>query len=66
MEDGVIRVILIEDRKKTFIEAANQHITNALGELGFSNEWAHCIHHTLVISKDGGANNVAITINAWG
>ena len=63
MEDGVIHIILTEDCDKTFIEAVNQHITNALGELGFSSKWAHCVHHTLVISKDGGANNVAIAIN---
>jgi hypothetical protein len=63
MEDGVIRVISMEGCDKTFIEAVNQHITNALGELGFASKWAHCVHHTLVISKDGGANNVAIANN---
>ena len=63
MEDGLIRVILMEDCDKTIIEAVNQCITNALGELGFSSKWAHYVHHTLVVSKDGGANNVAIAIN---
>ena len=63
MEDGVIRVILTEDCDKAFIKAVNQRVTNALGELGFSSEWAHCAHHTLVIGEYGGANNVAIAIN---
>ena len=63
MKDGVIHVILTEDRNKAFIQAVNQCITNALGELGFSVEWAHCVHHTLVIGKYGGANNVSIAIN---
>ena len=62
VEDGVIGVIPTEDRNKTFVEAVDQRITNALGELGFSREWAHCVHHTLVVRKDGGANNVAIAI----
>ena len=63
MEDGVICVILMEDCDKAFIEAVNQRITNALGELGFSSKWAHCVHHTLVIGEYGGANNVSIAIN---
>jgi hypothetical protein len=31
MEDGLIPVILTDDRDKTFIQAVNQGITNALG-----------------------------------
>ncbi len=63
MEDGVVRIVSMEDRDKAFIQAVNQRITNALGELGFASKWAHCVHHMLVIGKHRGANNVAITIN---
>jgi hypothetical protein len=63
MEDGVVRVVLMEDCNKVFIKAVNQCFTNALGELGFTSEWAHCVHHTLVIGKHKGAKNVAIAIN---
>ena len=63
MEDGVIHVVLTEDCDKAFIKAVNQCITNALEELGFTSKWVHCDHHTLVIGKHRGANNVAIAIN---
>ena len=63
MEDDVVRVILAEDCNKAFIKVVNQCITNTLGELGFTSEWAHCVHHMLVIGEYGSANNVAIAIN---
>ena len=63
MEDGMVCIVLTEDRDKAFIKAVNQRITNAPRELVFISKWAHCVHHTLVIGKHRGANNVAIAIN---
>ena len=39
MEDGVVCIILTEDRDKAFIEAVNQCITNALGRIAFIMCW---------------------------
>ena len=63
MEQGVVGIVMTEDCHEAFIEAVDQCIANALGELGFTSKWAHCVHHTLVVCKNRGANNVVITID---
>ena len=41
----------------------NQGIANTLGEHNDASKGAHCIHHVLIIRKNGNTNLVAIAIN---